>query len=141
MIRLTILAMFWAALALHAAPLDYTVSWLGNSFSGESNKRVQNFLIHTRVQPDGTVNTWSHWDEGGKKFGVYKDGDVIGNTNINPNSLETTDKAGHANGRSNSITSSPSIPRIRFQAPRHHLRRRSSRFPWPVRADGPRPSQ
>jgi hypothetical protein len=93
MIRLTILAMFWAALALHAAPLDYTVSWLGNSFSGESNKRVKNFLIHTRVQPDGTVNTWSHWDEGGKKFGVYKGGDVIGNTNINPNSLETTDKA------------------------------------------------
>ena len=89
-----ILAVFWTALALDAAPLDYSVSWLGNSFSGASNKWVQNFLIHTRVQPDGTVNTWSHWDEGGKKFGVYKDGDVIGNTNLNPNSLETTDKAG-----------------------------------------------
>ncbi len=46
------------------------------------------------VQPDGTVNTWSHWDEGGKKFGAYKDGDVVGNTNVNPNSLETRDKLG-----------------------------------------------
>ena len=77
-----------------AAELKYTVSWLGNSFSGASNKWVQKFFIHTKVQPDGTVNTWSHWDEGGKKFGVYKDGDVIGNTNVNPNSLEVADKAG-----------------------------------------------
>jgi hypothetical protein len=40
------------------------------------------------------VNTWSHWDEGGKRFGVYRDADVIGSTNANPNSLEATDKAG-----------------------------------------------
>lgn len=77
------------------APLNYTVSWLGNSFSGASNKWVQNFFIHAHVQSDGTVNTWSHWDEGGRKFGAYKDGDVIGNMNINPNSLQTTDQAGH----------------------------------------------
>jgi sugar lactone lactonase YvrE len=77
-----------------AAPLDHSVTWVGNSFPGASNRWVQNFFIHTRVQPDGTVNTWSHWDEGGKKFGVYKDGDVIGNTNVNPNSLETRDTAG-----------------------------------------------
>lgn len=78
-----------------AAPLHYSVSWLGNSFSGASNRWVQNFFIHTQVQPDGTVNTWSHWDEGGKTFGVYKDGDVIGNTNVNPNSLAVRDKSGH----------------------------------------------
>ena len=77
-----------------AEPLRYSVSWVGNSFSGASNRWVQNFLIHTRVQPDGTVNTWSHWDEGGKKFGVYKDGDVIGDTNVDPDSLETRDKLG-----------------------------------------------
>ncbi len=80
--------------AWSAEPLRYSVSWLGNSFSGASSRWVQNFFIHTKVQPDGTVNTWSHWDEGGKKFGVYKDGDVIGNTNVNPNSLETRDKLG-----------------------------------------------
>ena len=83
----------WAVMS-SAAELNYTVSWLGNSFSGASNKWVQNFFIHTKVQPDGTVNTWSHWDEGGRKFGVYKDGDVIGNTNVNPNSLQVQDKAG-----------------------------------------------
>ena len=77
-----------------ADALNYSVSWVGNSFSGASNRWVQNFFIHTKVQPDGTVNTWSHWDEGGKKFGAYKDGDVIGNTNVNPNSLETRDKLG-----------------------------------------------
>jgi hypothetical protein len=58
-----------------ANPLPHSVTWVGNSFPGASNRWVQNFFIHTRVQPDGTVNTWSHWDEGGKKFGVYKDGD------------------------------------------------------------------
>ena len=74
--------------------LQYSVSWLGNSFSGASNRWIQNFFIHTKVQPDGTVNTWSHWDEGGKKFGVYKDGDVIGNQDVKANSLEVKDKAG-----------------------------------------------
>jgi hypothetical protein len=94
MIRIAAILSFFTAFSLSAEPLNYTVSWLGNTFSGASNKWVQNFFIHTKVQPDGTVNTWSHWDEGGKKFGVYKDGDVIGNTNVSPNSLETTDQAG-----------------------------------------------
>jgi len=75
-------------------PGPYQITWVGNSFPGASNKWVQNFFIHTKVQPDGTVNTWSHWDEGGKKFGVYKDGDVIGNTSVGPNSLETHDRQG-----------------------------------------------
>ena len=56
-----------AAPANSPPPLHDSVSWLGNSFSGASNKWVQNFFIHSKVQPDGTVNTWSHWDEGGKK--------------------------------------------------------------------------
>ncbi len=87
--------LFGAVAGLRAGePLDYTVTWLGNSFSGADGKWVQNFFIHTKVQPDGTVNTWSHWDEGGKKFGVYKDGDVIGNADVGANSLEVTDKAG-----------------------------------------------
>ncbi|MDX1951019.1 MAG: hypothetical protein SFY81_02480 [Verrucomicrobiota bacterium] len=77
-----------------AEKLDYQVSWVGNTFSGASNRWVQNFFIHTTVQPDGTVNSWSHWDEGGKRFGVYKDGDVIGNKDVKANSLETKDKQG-----------------------------------------------
>jgi hypothetical protein len=84
-----------AAELLHPPPGSYQTSWLGNSFSGASNRWVQNFFINTQVQPDGTVNTWSHWDEGGHRFGVYKDGDVIGNQDVKANSLEVTDKAGH----------------------------------------------
>ncbi|HUC84824.1 MAG TPA: hypothetical protein VL970_06505, partial [Candidatus Acidoferrales bacterium] len=75
-------------------PGSYFTSWLGNSFSGASNKWIQNFFIHVKVQPDGTVNTWSHWDEGGKKFGAYRDGDVVGNSDVGANSLEATDRAG-----------------------------------------------
>ena len=73
---------------------EYSVSWVGNSFPGASNRWVQNFLIHTKVQADGTVNTWSHWDEGGKRFGVYKNGDVIGNIDAGANGLEARDSTG-----------------------------------------------
>ncbi len=86
--------LLFVAAAVAAEPLDHSLTWVGNSFSGANDKWVQNFFIHTNVQPDGTVNTWSHWDEGGKKFGIYKDGDVIGNENVNPNSLQTLDKQG-----------------------------------------------
>lgn len=91
-----LVAILAAPLKVDAADLDYAVSWVGNSFSGASNKWVQNFFIHMNTAPDGACHTWSHWDEGGKKFGVYKNGDVIGNTNTNPNSLKVKDKAGHA---------------------------------------------
>lgn len=89
-----ILACLSGTLVRAGEPLNYGVSWVGNSFSGASNKWVQNFFIHTQVQPDGTVNTWSHWDEGGRKFGAYRNGDVVGNTNLHPNSLETRDFQG-----------------------------------------------
>jgi len=93
-ISLLALALTASAPLAGAEPLRYSVSWVGNSFPGANDKWVQNFFIHTKVQPDGTVNTWSHWDEGGRKFGVYKDGEVIGNNDVNPNSLETRDKLG-----------------------------------------------
>lgn len=89
-----ILAVACATAAQAASSLDHALTWVGNSFSGASNQWVQNFLIHTHVQPDGTVNTWSHWDEGGRKFGVYRDGAVVGNTNTHPNSLQTRDRSG-----------------------------------------------
>ncbi len=83
---------------LKAAPptpdFQYRVSWLGNSFSGASNQWVQNFFLHMNTRPDGTCHTWSHWDEGGKKFGVYRDGKVVGNEDVHANSLETVDALG-----------------------------------------------
>ena len=77
-----------------AVDLDYKVSWVGNSFSGADDKWVQNFFIHANVRPDGSVVTWSHWDEGGKKFGIYKDGLVVGNKNEHANSLGVRDRRG-----------------------------------------------
>ena len=46
------------------------------------------------TRPDGTCVTWSHWDEGGKKFGMYKDGKAVGNQDVGANSLEAKDKQG-----------------------------------------------
>lgn len=92
-IRLPFFLFFGVSAAL-ANPLHCKVTWIGNSFSGAGDRWMQNFLIHTRVQPDGTVNTWSHWDEGGKNFGVYKDGDVIGNKDVRADSLKVADKEG-----------------------------------------------
>ena len=42
---------------LPAQAVAPAVTWVGNSFSGASNRWVQNFFIHTRVQPDGTVTS------------------------------------------------------------------------------------
>ena len=76
------------------ADLEYRVSWLGNSFSGAGQKWVQNFFIHMNTRPDGSCVTWSHWDEGGKQFGVYKNGDVVGNEDEHADSLKVKDKTG-----------------------------------------------
>ena len=94
------LALFSAVLIprIQGAPpspaFQYRVSWLGNSFSGASNQWVQNFFLHMNTSPDGTCHTWSHWDEGGRKFGVYRDGKVVGNEDVHANSLETLDALG-----------------------------------------------
>jgi hypothetical protein len=77
-----------------ADQLNCTVSWIGNSFSGAEDKWVQNFFIHMNTAPDGTCHTWSHWDEGGRRFGIYKDGDVLGNEDVHCNSLLAQDKSG-----------------------------------------------
>lgn len=57
--------------------LDYTTSWIGNTFSG-GEKWVQNDVAAMHVLPDGTVYTNSFWDEAGREAGIYRDGDVIG---------------------------------------------------------------
>ncbi len=73
--------------------LNYQTSWVGNSFGGDG-AWVQNFIIHMGVKDDGTVYTWSHWDEGGRRYGHYRDGEVVGNENLEPNSLKTIDAQG-----------------------------------------------
>lgn len=76
--------------------LNYKTTWIGNSFSGGEDGWVQNFVIHQNVKPDGLVYTWSHWDEAGRRFGLYKDGRVVGNEDLGANSLKVTDKQGRA---------------------------------------------
>jgi len=71
--------------AQEQARLSYSVSWLGNTY-GKGGKAgdpqahwVQDYIRCMYVDGDGTVYTSSEWDEGGRQFGVYKDGKVIGN--------------------------------------------------------------
>lgn len=53
--RILIVGLIWGlgAVGVLRADLDYTVSWVGNSFSGADDKWVQNFFIHMVTQPDG----------------------------------------------------------------------------------------
>jgi regulation of enolase protein 1 (concanavalin A-like superfamily) len=64
---------------------NYSASWVGNSFGRGDGKWVQNYINEITVAADGTVYTKSHWDEGGRRNGVYKDGDVIGNQSVTIN--------------------------------------------------------
>lgn len=61
--------------------ISYQRSWFGNTYNGDDNKWVQNYIDQMFVTPDGTCYTSGHWDEGQRFWGVYKDGDVIGNEN------------------------------------------------------------
>ena len=71
-----------ALIGLYMAPpvlpaISYTTSWIGNTFGG-GDKWVQNFVQGMYVASDGTVYTNSEWDEAGREAGIYKDGNVIG---------------------------------------------------------------
>lgn len=57
--------------------LQYHTTFLGNSFGGGPNW-VQNFIEGMFVAPDGTVYCASGWDEGGREFGFYRNGQVVG---------------------------------------------------------------
>jgi hypothetical protein len=67
--------------------LNCVVSWLGNSFPG-ARKWVQQDVRGLHVTPAGEVFTAVEWDEAGREFAVYKEGDVIG-------------QAGHTHGWGN----------------------------------------
>ncbi|MGO8925883.1 MAG: hypothetical protein ACLQU3_03160 [Limisphaerales bacterium] len=58
--------------------LNYTVSWLGNTFA-EPDKWVQMDAAAMFVASDGTVYLNVFWEEGGRNVGIYKDGQCIGN--------------------------------------------------------------
>ncbi len=74
-------AVFVAGAAQAEAPepvFDWTTHWVGDTFA-RGDRWVQNYVLGIEVDADGTIYTTSHWDEAGRRYGVYKDGDVIGN--------------------------------------------------------------
>ena len=73
-------------------PGRFSSSWIGNTFHGAGKDEwpeagrydlgddwVQNYVDVMTVDADGLCRTGSHWDEGGRTGGAYKDGDVLGN--------------------------------------------------------------
>jgi hypothetical protein len=79
--RALTIACFAAGLGFsHAATnrLPCAVSWIGNSFPG-AKKWVQQDIRGMLVTPAGEVYTAVEWDEAGREFGIYKDGDAVGN--------------------------------------------------------------
>jgi hypothetical protein len=78
-------AILFSTPARCAAPLQYTTTWIGNTFGsdwaggyGTPIKHVQQRIEGAFVTPDGTVLANSGWDEGGIDCGLYKDDDLIG---------------------------------------------------------------
>jgi sugar lactone lactonase YvrE len=57
--------------------LKHSTTWFGNTFGGGPNW-VQNFAQGMSVDPDGNVYVASKWDEGGREFGIYRDGKIAG---------------------------------------------------------------
>ncbi|MBC7326738.1 beta-propeller fold lactonase family protein [bacterium] len=72
-----LLFIFLFYICLYGQTVSYKTTWIGNSFGG-GEKWVQDFLEGMFVSPDGTVYTASVWDEAGREFGFYKNGDVVG---------------------------------------------------------------
>ena len=74
--------------------LDYTTSWIGNTFGGNTTGRdmgMRHVPVDVQdiyVTPDGRVFTNNGWDEGGRPVSVFKDGQLISplsDANSSPN--------------------------------------------------------
>jgi hypothetical protein len=55
---------------------NYTTSWLGNTYGGPD--WVQRYTDDLFTAPDGTCYFATAWDEGGREYGIYHDGKVLG---------------------------------------------------------------
>lgn len=74
--------------------LEYTTSWIGNTFGGNSTgpdmdmRHVVLDMNDIYVTSDGRVFTNTGWDEGGRPVSIFKDGNLISplsNANNSPN--------------------------------------------------------
>ncbi|MEX3959290.1 hypothetical protein [Trinickia sp. EG282A] len=66
------------ASAFAQASLNYTTSWIGNTFGFGDGKWVQLDVEALAVGQDGTVYTNAPWDESGSEIGAYKGGTKVG---------------------------------------------------------------
>lgn len=57
--------------------LNYTTSWIGNTFGFGDGKWVQQDVEAISVAPDGTVYTNAPWDESGSEIAAYRNGDKL----------------------------------------------------------------
>ncbi|REG88249.1 NHL repeat-containing protein [Algoriphagus antarcticus] len=68
-----------ALFAQSTVPGKVTTSWIGNTWGGDIGERhAMNWINTFAVDKDGTVFCSSYWEEGGKEFGIYKDGKDLG---------------------------------------------------------------
>ena len=144
MLRTILMAVVLAA-AVHcgarAEALQYTTTWLGNSFGG-GEKWVQNFVDGMFVAPNGTVYLASGWDEACREFGIYRNGDAVGNcadthgwgTNGGPAvaASETYLFIAHSHGNEGGHLKGPQYPPKGFEwfgISRRHLDGSHAKFP------------
>jgi len=77
-----LLGVGWACVPLHAAnsQLQFSVSWIGNTFSGGDAGWVPQDVQDICVTPDGTVYTTVGWEEHRGNIAAFKDGRLLQQT-------------------------------------------------------------
>jgi len=82
--------------------LEYTTSWIGNTYGGNSTgsnmtmRHVPLDMNAIYVTPEGKVFTNVGWDEGGRPVSVFKDGKLVSPLNDSNNSTNWSNGGGQA---------------------------------------------
>ncbi|MFH0758032.1 MAG: carbohydrate-binding protein, partial [Bacteroidota bacterium] len=82
---------------VNAQSINYTRSWLGATFDGGPVETVMSFIDKMEVSPDGTVHTFSGWDEavGGSRTTNSKDGEILNRSGFTIHCHQITDNNGN----------------------------------------------
>lgn len=76
-VSLAMLLVFAPVAALAQTSLNYTTSWIGNTFGYGDGKWVQLDVEAMAIGSDGTVYTNAPWDESGSEISAYKAGTKV----------------------------------------------------------------
>ena len=82
MLAATLIILGGAALHAQTQPptLDYSISWIGNTFSGGDAGWVPQDVQDIFVAPDGTVYTTVGWEEHRGNIAAFRDGQLVQQT-------------------------------------------------------------